>query len=258
MSPQLKYNRSIVLVTDARGAMETEDLSQITKEINGDDIKLTVLGVDFDDAEYGFTENSKDDTKAANEAVLKQLCEDCSGAFGTLAEAVDELENPRTKSTNPTPSYKGYLTLGNIEQYEDAMSIEVERYPKTSQAAAPSASKFVIRHGPEATQTDENGTQALDGLEAIRRHTNYQVEDENEAGGKKDIPLDELSKGYEYGRTAVHISESDQNVTMYETTPGLDIIGFVDANQVCVGLGRPRVLLTSHSIIDSLTCPKRT
>lgn len=232
--------------------MDTDDLSQITKEITADNIELVVLGVDFDDADYGFTEDSKDDTKAANEAVLKQFCEDCNGMFGTLAEAVDELEKPRTKSTNPTPSYKGYLTLGNIEQYEDAMSIDVERYPKTSQAAAPSASKFLVRSGVhEATQSSappskgENGNQDNgNGLEAILRTTTYQVEDEDGAGGKREVELNDLSKGYEYGRTAVHIAESDRNVTMFETTPGLDIVGFVDGHQVQPLFDRPRALLT--------------
>lgn len=223
--------------------MDTDDLSQITKELNADQIELVVLGVDFDDPEYGFTEDSKDETKAANEAVLKQLCEDCNGAFATLAEAVDELERPRIKSTNPTPSYKGLLTLGNVEQYEDAMSIDVERYPRTSQAAAPSASKFVVRSGgPEATQSSapESSTQDNgDGMAAIHRHTTYQIEDEDGAGGKREIPLEELSKGYEYGRTAVHIAESDQNVTMFETTPGLDIVGFVDKRQVRIAIRSP-------------------
>lgn len=244
--------------------MDTDDLSQITKEISADQIELVVLGVDFDDAEYGFTEDDKDDTKAANEAVLKQLCEDCHGAFGTLAEAVDELERPRTKSTNPTPSYKGFLTLGNIEQYDDAMSIDVERYPKTSQAAAPSASKFVVRSGaPEATQSSappsngESGNpDSGDSLAAIHRTTTYQIEDEDGAGGKREVGLDELSKGYEYGRTAVHIAESDQNVTMFETTPGLDIVGFVDRHQVASLLKRLSKRLTLHSIIAGSTCRK--
>lgn len=242
--------------------MDTDDLSQITKEINADDIQLVILGVDFDDPDYGMIEESKDETKAANEAVLKQLCEDCNGSFGTLAEAVDELEKPRIKSTNPTPSYKGFLTLGNPEQYEDAMSIDIERYPKTMQAAAPSASKFVV-NAQQATQGSaphgETGFQdSGDGLVATHRNTNYQIDDENGPNGKRDVGREDLSKGYEYGRTAVHIAESDQNVTLFETSPGLDIVGFVDKRQVDNLILRHRPRLTAHSIIDSSTCPEPT
>ncbi|KJX97255.1 ATP-dependent DNA helicase II subunit 2 like protein [Zymoseptoria brevis] len=233
---QLKYLRKIVLVTDARATMITDDLSHITEKIKSDNIELVVLGVDFDDAEYGFKEENKDPLKKEHEAVLKTLCADCKGMFGTIAEAIDELQTPRTKSVRPTPSYKGFLTLGNVELHDDAMIIDIERYPKVMVAPAPSASKFVVRSGGhEATQSTlvggENGTQdGGDGLAAIHNARTYQVDDENAPGGKRDLDREELSKGYEYGRTAVHISESDQNVTTFETKPSLDIVGFVDKN----------------------------
>ncbi|KAK3636948.1 ATP-dependent DNA helicase yku80 [Elasticomyces elasticus] len=235
---KLKYERKIVLVTDARGPMQADDLADIITKLKEDDIKLVILGVDFDDAEYGFKEEMKDAAKSDNEAILKQLCEDCDGAFGTLAQAVDELGIPRVKSTKPVPSYKGCLTLGNPEEYETAMSINVERYPKTMAASAPSASKYVNRSdmggATQSTMTmngDEAPNGSGDGLAAVKNALTYRIEDPDAPGGKRDLDRDELSKGYEYGRTAVHISESDRNVTTYETTPVLDIIGFVDKNQ---------------------------
>ncbi|KAK5683781.1 ATP-dependent DNA helicase yku80 [Elasticomyces elasticus] len=235
---KLKYERKIVLVTDARGPMQADDLADIITKLKEDDIKLVILGVDFDDAEYGFKEEMKDAAKSDNEAILKQLCEDCDGAFGTLAQAVDELGIPRVKSTKPVPSYKGSLTLGNPEEYDTAMSISVERYPKTMAASAPSASKYVNRSDMgDATQStmtmngDEAPNGSGDGLAAVKNALTYQIEDPDAPGGKRDLDRDELSKGYEYGRTAVHISESDRNVTTYETTPVLDVIGFVDKNQ---------------------------
>ncbi|KAK0822643.1 ATP-dependent DNA helicase yku80, partial [Friedmanniomyces endolithicus] len=136
---KLKYERKIVLVTDARGPMQTDDLSDIIPKLKEDEIQLVVIGVDFDDAEYGFKEENKDATKGENEAGLRQICSDCGGAFGTLAQAVDELGIPRVKSTKPVASYKGFLTLGNPEQYETAMAIDIERYPKIMAATTPSA-----------------------------------------------------------------------------------------------------------------------
>ena len=115
------------------------------------------------------------------------------------------------------------------------MKINVERYPKVMTAAPPSASQFVVRNDMEATQThgsngDEAAEAPADGLAAVHTTRTYQVEDESAPGGKKDVDRDELAKGYEYGRTAVHISESDRNITTYETLQGLDIVGFVEAN----------------------------
>lgn len=234
---KLKYTRRIILVTDAKLHMETADLGQVTSKLKEDEIELVVLGVDFDDPEYGFKEEDKDPIKANNESILRQLCDDCNGVFGTLAQAVDELQIPRTKETRPVPSYKGTLTLGNPEQYDSALAITVERYPKTMVAAPPSANSFVVRNDLEATQSLDptNGNEEVeasnDGLTAVHTARTYQVEDGDAPGGKKDVDRDELAKGYEYGRTAVHISESDRNITTYETFQSLDIIGFVDANQ---------------------------
>ena len=236
---KLQYQRKIVLVTDARGSMDAEDLSQITEKLKEDSIELVILGVDFDDAEYGFKEEDKDNVKAEHEAVFRTLCEDLAGpfgslgTFGTLAQAIEELQMPRVKSVKPIPSYKGYLTLGNPEQYDTALAINVERYPKIMIAAPPSASKYVIRGDTTTSQATTEASSATmasgdDGLAAVKLARTYQIEDENAPGGKRDVEYDQLSKGYEYGRTAVHISESDRNVTTYETTPSLDIIGFVD------------------------------
>lgn len=231
---KLQYLRKIVLVTDARGNMQADDLSQITAKLKEDHIELVVLGVDFDDTEYGFKEEGKDATKAGNEELLRTLCSDCGGTLGTLAQAVDELQIPRVKSTRPVHSYKGYLTLGNPETYDTAMSIAVERYPKTMQQKPPTASKFVVRgdltqsQASSATMANGEGAAVGDGLAAVKSTRAYQIEDEEAAGGKREVEPDELSKGYEYGRTAVHISESDRNVTTYETSPCLDIMGFVE------------------------------
>ncbi|KAK3723454.1 ATP-dependent DNA helicase yku80 [Vermiconidia calcicola] len=237
---KLQYARNIVLVTDARAPMDASDLSDITAKINEDNIELLILGVDFNDPEYGVKEQEKEDIKQENEDVFRSLCDDCKNAtFGTLVQAIDELGIPRTKNTRPVHSYKGHLTLGNPEEYETALSINVERYPKIMQAKPPTASKFVMRGDMSASQVTQpssatlsNGNGAGDeGLAAVKNARTYQVEDENAPGGKKEVESDELSKGYEYGRTAVHISESDRNVTTYETTPSLDIIGFVDKSK---------------------------
>ena len=73
---KLKYKRKIVLVTDGRGSMDADDISQITEKIKSDEMELVVMyvldrqwrgrklttrsGVDFDDPDYGFKEEDKD------------------------------------------------------------------------------------------------------------------------------------------------------------------------------------------------------
>ena len=71
-------------------------------------------------------------------------------------------------------------------------------------------------------------------LLAVRNARHYQVNSTTEGAveGKLEVDRDELAKGYEYGRTAVHISESDENVTKLETFSEFTIIGFIPWDKV--------------------------
>ena len=175
--------------------------------------------------------------------MLKALVEDCDGVFGTMQQAIEELGTPRLKTTRPVPSYKGQLTLGDPEHYDSALCIDVERYPRVMVRRPLTASQFVQRsdlsNGQVSTQSSatmmpdgdgaDPGPAQPDGnnLTTVRNARTYQVLDEEAPGGKRDVSRDDLAKGYEYGRTAVHISESELNVTKLETQPGLEIIGFI-------------------------------
>lgn len=240
---KLKYKRKIVLVTDGRGSMDANDISQITEKIKSDEMELVVIGVDFDDPDYGFKEEDKEPDKAINEATLRALVEDCDGDFGTMEQAIEEMGTPRLKTTRPVPSYKGQLTLGDPEQFDSALCIDVERYPRVMVRKPVAASQYVQRSDlsndhvstqssatmmPDADGAENNPAQP-DGssLTSVRNARTYRVIDEEAPGGKRDVNRDDLAKGYEYGRTAVHISESDLNVTKLETHAGLEIVGFI-------------------------------
>lgn len=187
-------------------------------------------------------------SQAENESVLRSLTESSDGVFGTMEQAIAELGIPRVKSTRPVHSYKGSLTLGDPEEYDSAMCVDVERYPRTSVAKPPTASQYVVRQdmapgesSMQSSATLQNGGEDVNmagthnGLAAVKNARTYQVADEGAPGGKRDVELEELAKGYEYGRTAVHISESEFNVTQLETKPGLEIIGFVPQDKVSTG-----------------------
>jgi ATP-dependent DNA helicase 2 subunit 2 len=174
---------------------------------------------------------------------LKTLTDQCKeSAFGTVAEAIEDTVIPRVKQSRPYKTYTGQLTLGDPEKYVTAMSIDVERYFRTHKAVLPSASSFVIRTdlptGEASTSTIDDdvtmgGTSGPEGgLAAVKTSRTYKVNDDSAPGGKRDVDRDELARGYEYGRTAVHIAESDENVTKLETVQSFEIIGFVPCEKV--------------------------
>lgn len=114
------------------------------------------------------------------------------------------------------PSFKGFLQLGDATKYDTAFRIPVERYFRTYVAKPPSASSFVpqpdtepgMEAGPAESQAQGEG----EPLTAVRTSRTYQITDESAPGGKVEVERDDLAKGYEYGRTAVHISQTDENI----------------------------------------------
>ncbi|QKX56594.1 uncharacterized protein TRUGW13939_03699 [Talaromyces rugulosus] len=230
---KLKYRRKIILVTNGEGPMSSDEFDKIVDKLKSDNIELVVLGADFDDPEYGFKEEDKTETKSENEALLRSLVEDCDGVYGTLAQATEELDTPRVKVVRGIPSFKGELKLGDPTQYDTALRIQVERYYRTYAARPPTASSFVVKSSGEesaqssATVAAGQGASIDENLVSVRNARTYHVNDPSAAGGKREFERDELAKGYEYGRTAVHISESDENITKLETDAGLELIGFV-------------------------------
>ncbi|KAM0273442.1 hypothetical protein ACHAPA_001595 [Fusarium lateritium] len=233
---KLKWNRKIFLVTDGQGPMDADDLSDISKKMNDSNIQLTILGVDFDDPDYGFKEEDKPNTKEENEKALRSLANECKdGVFATIAEAIDELDTPRIKGVKPYKTYDGALTLGDPKTFPAAMSINVERYFKTHLARPLTASTVVIKSdgGPESEATQPAEGDEMEGIEfsAVKQARSYKVNDPDAPGGKRDVEFDDLAKGYEYGRTAVHISESEHNITKIDTQKSFSIVGFIPCSK---------------------------
>ncbi|CAH0049125.1 unnamed protein product [Clonostachys solani] len=251
---KLKWTRKIYLVTDGQGAMDADDVDDIAKKINDSNIQLTILGVDFDDEEYGVKEEDKPPQKAENEQTLKTLANACTdGVFASIGEAIDQLDTPRVKSVKPYKTYDGSLTLGDPEKFPAAMNINVERYFKTHLARPLAASTVVVKPeqgGSQSTETVDGGD--MEGIEfsAVKQNRSYKVNDADAPGGKRDVEFESLAKGFEYGRTAVHISESEHNITKLESVKSFTIIGFIPWNKYELFLNMGEVCVTHARKFD--------
>jgi ATP-dependent DNA helicase 2 subunit 2 len=164
---------------------------------------------------------------------LRGLADKCEKSiFGTAAEAVQDLSIPRVKDYRPYATFKGQLTLGDPEKYDTAMCIDIERYFRTKVAKAPSASSYVVAEVGGDNEGDVKMEDIPDALTSVKNARTYKIVDESAPGGKRDVDRDDLAQGYEYGRTAVAIAESDQNVTKLETVASFSIVGFIPAERV--------------------------
>ncbi|KAK4114134.1 SPOC domain-like protein [Canariomyces notabilis] len=229
---KLKYHRKIILVTNGESPIDDDSSEEVAERLNDVNIELVVIGVDFDDPDYGFKEEDKSSLKAKNENILRKLVDQCkNGVFGTMAQAVEELAVPRIKPVRPFKAYDGPLTLGDPSKYESAISIHVERYFKTKRAVPPPASTVVIGpdYGVPSQSQTIDGDVEMGGTEfsGVKYMRSYKVNDPDAPGGKRDVDFDDLAKGYQYGRTVVPFSESDMSITKLETKKSFTILGFV-------------------------------
>ncbi|KAI3393313.1 hypothetical protein diail_4446 [Diaporthe ilicicola] len=240
LTKKLKYTRRIYLVTDGQGPIDGDDVEQISSRLNELDIELIVLGVDFDEPEYGFKEEDKSQLKATNEAILKSLVDKCNnGTFGTLAEAVGELDIPRVKPVRLVKSYDGPLTLGNPEQFASATRINVERWPVTKVNRPAAATSVTVKSESTATQSTQTLDEEMDGVvyddpqfNSVKQHRTYKINDPSAPGGKRDVEFEELNKGYAYGSSAVLIPDFDWGLTSLEAVKDFSIMGFVHMNKI--------------------------
>ena len=71
----LKYDRRIIIVTDGRGEMDGSDLEDIAMKIKDAEapIEIVLLGVDFDDPDYGYKEEGRDARKMNIHRILRLL-----------------------------------------------------------------------------------------------------------------------------------------------------------------------------------------
>jgi ATP-dependent DNA helicase 2 subunit 2 len=163
----------------------------------------------------------------------------------TVARAISEQEIPKPKSVKPVVLYKGSLTLGNSEKFpEESMRIEVEQWPCTMKAVPQTMKTFGVRSDYMGSGSAEGSTQSSatvqhsapddteGNISGLKRTRAYQIDDPDAPGGKRDVDKEELETGYEYGRTAVHISRADMDIVKLETMPGLEVVGFVDQEKV--------------------------
>ncbi|POS80077.1 Ku70/Ku80 N-terminal alpha/beta domain-containing protein [Diaporthe helianthi] len=240
LTKKLKYTRRIYLITDGQGPMDEDDVEEISSRLNELQIELVVLGVDFDDPEFGFKEEDKPQIKATNEAILKSLVDNCNnGTFGTLAEAVEELSIPRVKPVRLVKCYDGPLTIGNPAQFPSATSINVERWPATKVSRPAAATTVTVKQDPYGTQSTHTLGEEMDGVEygdpqfnSVKQHRTYRINDPGAPGGKRDVEFEELNRGWAYGNTPVYIPDADKDLTTFGAAKSFSVVGFVSTNKV--------------------------
>lgn len=142
----------------------------------------------------------------------------------------DEFKIPSVKKVRPVPTFQGALLIGDPSQFNDFLSIDVERYPCTKKATAISSSAYVsstLSKAPQPIMTERHYEIPCD----------QEIGNDNEDVGEDDVKKEQvdsrdLERGYLYGRTIVPISRTDEENLRFQTLKALEIVGFIPSDGV--------------------------
>lgn len=171
----------------------------------------------------------------------------------SLSKALEEINAFRTKEVRPTPSFRGYLTLGDVQKDpETALSISVTMYTRTYQRKPETAAKVsalglagpttgeeeIRNHGVTVDKIYKKQHRGNDKAANTGNNDNNNGEgtsaDAMDTSGHEDVEVspDSLERAFWFGKSAVVIRQDIEEYMRLKTTPGMAIMGFLDESKV--------------------------
>jgi ATP-dependent DNA helicase 2 subunit 2 len=124
---------------------------------------------------------------------------------------------------NARPSFGGYLYLGNPYINDHWLAISIDMYLRTKDAKLPTNHKY--------SALSEVGTH---NVAAVSKYALDIRDEESDETKEIEIPKEELRKGYKFGKSMLIVNEEVSNAMKLQTKKEMTIIGFVDAEEVCI------------------------
>ncbi|KAH7104333.1 SPOC domain-like protein [Auriculariales sp. MPI-PUGE-AT-0066] len=249
------WTRKMVIVTDGETPMDPTDWEQTVEKLKEYNVKTLVVGVDFDDEEFGYIEENKSKIKAANEDFWKNKF---APAFGnsetsdtpcivaTCADVLQDCDRPDPKETKSVLQTQT-LRISDPETFPaEAVQIQVRVSKATAVTRPPTLKKFGRRL--KKKEKDADAEMDIDEVEEdptrdiyaqLTARTDYFVKmgkDENGQEYEVKIPVgelpsrgldkvedDELVSVYKYGASWVDAPEG--GFQKLATRKGMDLFG---------------------------------
>ena len=182
-----------------------------------------------------------DPTVMTNLVNWKLLLNDLPNCYMTdLEDAIEESMQFHKKEVRPTPTFRGYLTIGDKTLFPDtSLSISISMYARTMEAKMPSAKKWSSLSQSTETKNDL-GQESHQVVQESKYHVkapSTRPENEEEADATEEVvEKDMLAKAYKFGKTLVTITDQDEEFLKLKTEPSMTVIGIFSKHAVCFGI----------------------
>jgi len=216
----LKYKKTIYLITDGNSKILNDDEEQnasIAGFIAEKDIHLNIIVTNYGDDEENSNIENKSELKKSNEQFFREFAQKANGEVWSVDEAIEILNEYRTKDVRATTLLRGPLIIGTPP---NSLEMSCWVYTKTKELTLPSAKKYSAV-SEAAAGSEEEKTYAVD-MERV-----YSIKMNTKEGEKEiEISPDNLVKGYRYGKSIVPFSSIDEEQLALQNEKGLTVLYF--------------------------------
>lgn len=160
--------------------------------------------------------------QATNESALAEFCKTHSQSLFSVSAATPLIFRTRTKTVRPTATFRGSLSIGGEEQ--GSLKVPSLGYNKIMPISAPSAKKA------------RRGREGIDAI--INAQRTYQTVP-SEGKDVVQVPSDDVTRAYKFGRKLVPVDEADQAAGKLKTMKGCEVLGSLMIEDVGNGFAEP-------------------
>lgn len=176
------WSRKLIIVTDGENPIATSDYKSTIETMNQNEVITSVVGVDFDDAEFGYQEPNKSENKVRAERFWRdkfvgRLNE---GIYATCEYALQECARPESKEVKSAMG-STVLRVGDPDEHADqSITLTVRTSKATAIARPPSMKKFGRTDAtPNEDAMDWEGQRAIQ-YAPVKMRTDLFIKDEQE------------------------------------------------------------------------------
>ncbi|KAG1310873.1 hypothetical protein G6F64_004237 [Rhizopus arrhizus] len=225
---KLKYEKCVAVFTDAKHKIDWLDYEAISGALQENNITLLINGVDY----HQRNDPSSPPEVQMNYKYWKELASQTpEGHVWEVDEMYDEIHRLRVKEVRPTPSYRGFLYLGN-PTHENYLAISINMYLRVKEVKLPTADKYSkLSTGPSHAVTYET------------KYTVNNTTDPMNNEVEKVVSKEDLEKGFRFGKQRVKVSAEEEEYGKLKTKKEMTILGFIPKSNF------PRYYLKSHPYV---------
>ncbi|KAI8386928.1 SPOC like C-terminal domain-containing protein [Blakeslea trispora] len=216
----LKYEKRITIFTDTKQSIDWLDSDYVVEKMNESDIRLTLIGSDY--ALYS-TFDCPETIKSNYDQWHSLVDKLTESEIISLQEAYEMTQEDYAKEVRPTPTYRGFLRLGNAHHSDSSLSLSINMYLRTKELKPASSSRA------SALSADSKGEVEKESAYTIDMPNEEDEDMESIIAKQKEISKDELEKAFKLGKTVVKIAEEELEFHKYRSNKDMSILGFIPA-----------------------------